>query len=359
MNYFTPFEIAVYLIFIALVLVQFKKPKKDRNFFVLFSGLIFGIILELADMALWHTYSYGDVFLVYIFNVPLGIGTAWAVILHISILLSNKIGDCHGIPQFARPFMDALFVFSIDIVLDVVSVAHGGWKWLIANNIEWFGVPYENFVGWMSVALVFSFVVRILWLFDHEKFRRKVLGLPSSTIRMIVKALSPIIAYVFLFTLFVFQAAAVNTIYFIIKGKLAFTGSLMRPTVIYDPEISMIKGILFLIAVMVLVFVYFYFLEKRGVLKKSNLNLGKVDTVFMKKDPELFLSFLIMMSITLAILVALFMAGPYNAYALVFVQILVIAFNFFVFLVAFNCGSRKMSKMPAGSGKPKPKKRFK
>lgn len=356
MNYFAPFEIAVYLMFISLVLVQFKKPQKDRNFFVLFSGLIFGIILELMDMALWHTYNYGDVFLIYIFSVPLGIGVAWAIILHISMLVSNKIGDCYKIPWFVRPFMDALFVFSVDIVLDVVSVTHGGWKWLIANNIEWFGVPYENFVGWMSVALVFSFVVRIIWLVDYEKFNRRVLGLPSSTVRMLVKGFSPVIAYFFLFILFVFQTAIVNAIYFAIKGKLAFTGGLMHPTVIYDPEISMTKGILFLVLVLALVFVYFYFLEKRGVLKKSNLNLGKVDTIFLKKDPELFLSFLIMMSITSAILVALFMAGPYNAYALVFAQILVIAFNFFVFLIAFNCDGRKLRIKRA---KPEPKKRFK
>ncbi|MDP2749242.1 MAG: carotenoid biosynthesis protein, partial [Nanoarchaeota archaeon] len=283
--YFAVVEIFVYLMFILLVALQFKKPKKYRKTHILFAGLAFGLILEIFNIMIWHTYSYGNVFLIYIHGIPLGIGAAWAVILHIAMTVSNRIGKAHQIPEFVLPFVDALMVMSFDIVLDVLAVRYGGWNWLIPSSVEWFGVPYENFAGWIFVALAFSIIVRFSSIIEKVVLLRKK---PKIIIRL-TRLLIPVTSYMLLLLIFIPCTILINTIYLIKNYNVSGLTTLSikkflahDPTIVYDVWISQIKEIMFILLLVAMLVVVLYYFVKRGVLSAENLKIEKKYQNFKK-----------------------------------------------------------------------------
>lgn len=129
------------------------------NIFMLMTGVIFGILLELATIHQLHAYSYGK-FLLMVGNVPLGIGMAWGVILY-SVYHTS---DNSNLPIFVRPFLDGLLVLNIDLAMDAIAIRLGMWNWGHGLKYQYFGVPYTNFWAWFWVAFFYSFGIRMTTL---------------------------------------------------------------------------------------------------------------------------------------------------------------------------------------------------
>lgn len=130
----------------------------------LFGGLAFGLVLEYLEV-LSHAYTYGN-FHVQLghapFNVPVCIGCGWAIILYSSRLFSDSL----RLSWRTAAALDTLLALSIDLSLDVVAYRLHMWHWywegthynpLTAN---WFGIPYGNFVGWITVVFCYSIFSR-------------------------------------------------------------------------------------------------------------------------------------------------------------------------------------------------------
>ncbi|MDD5098470.1 MAG: carotenoid biosynthesis protein [Candidatus Pacebacteria bacterium] len=181
-NLFLAFELLALVSFIFILLREIFQKDKIRVFEIL-SCAVFGMILEIGNTYLAHTYSYSSNFLIQIFNVPLAIGLGWAVIVYCAMLLSDQ----YNMPWKIRPFMDALTALFLDLSMDAVAIRLGFWKWSIPLSQEWYGVPFENLVGWIFVVFTFSFLMRFIRTLNWQRAWTRTLML-----------LSPFISYVFL-----------------------------------------------------------------------------------------------------------------------------------------------------------------
>ena len=93
-------------------------------------------------------------------DVPLYIPLAWAFILATSRALTDHL----GLRPWARPFADALLALLIDLSMDAVAIRLKFWYWHgVGLNDAFFGVPADNFVGWLLVSFTFSVLTRWLW----------------------------------------------------------------------------------------------------------------------------------------------------------------------------------------------------
>jgi uncharacterized membrane protein len=164
---FEVFGIVAFALIIAREFIQ----KNYARVWEIVACAIFGLILEIGDTSFAHSYSYGSGFLFQIINVPVAVGLGWAVIIYCAMLLSDQ----YDIPWQFRPFLDALTALTLDLVMDVVAIRIGFWQWPIALNQEWYGVPYENFAGWIFVVLSFSFLIRFIRTLNIRRFWTKVL----------------------------------------------------------------------------------------------------------------------------------------------------------------------------------------
>jgi len=179
-NYFVIFESIVTFAFILIVAREIYQ-RNFRRVFEIISCAIFGLILEIGNTYLAHTYSYSPNFLINLVNVPISVGLGWAVIIYCAMLLSDQ----YNIPWHLRPFMDAFTAIIVDLAMDAVAIRLGFWTWAIPLDKEWYGVPFENLVGWILVVLSFSFIVRFIRTLNYRRALTKILMI-----------FTPVLAYV-------------------------------------------------------------------------------------------------------------------------------------------------------------------
>jgi hypothetical protein len=156
-------EICLYGFMILLVIHAWKR--RNGALAYLLGGLAFGVLLEFFEV-LGGSYIYGHfgVMLGHLPHaVPLCIGCGWAIILYASRLVS----DAAGLPLFAAASLDTLLALNIDVSMDVVAYRLHMWHWdwvgsgLNPLTAQWFGIPYGNFIGWITVVFCYSAFSRI------------------------------------------------------------------------------------------------------------------------------------------------------------------------------------------------------
>ena len=173
-NYFLIFEAAGFLFFIIITARKIYQ-RNWSGLFEIVSCAVFGMILEIGNTYLAHTYSYSTNFLINLAHVPIAIGLGWSIVIYCTMLLSDQ----YNIPGTLRPFMDALTAVMLDIAMDAVAIRLGFWHWSMPLDREWYGVPFENLVGWILVVLVFSFLIRFIRTLNHERLLTKILMILS------------------------------------------------------------------------------------------------------------------------------------------------------------------------------------
>ena len=153
--YFIFFELIIYLLFI--LCFHHAKRQGMAHLLRLLSGVIYGILLELATLRQLSAYEYGH-FLIMIGGAPLCIGVAWSCIIYSSM----EFSDASSLPYWARPILDGLLALNIDLALDAVAIRLGFWTWGQGLKFQYFGVPYANFWAWFLVVFSFSLGYRLL-----------------------------------------------------------------------------------------------------------------------------------------------------------------------------------------------------
>jgi len=282
-NYlFFIFELLGFFAFAAILTREMMHKNKVR-IIELFSCLVFGMILEIGNTYLAHTYSYSPNFFFQIFNVPMVIGFGWAVIVYSAMLLSDQ----YNIPWKIRPIMDALTALILDLSMDIVAIRLGFWNWSIPLDQEWYGVPFENLIGWVFVVFTFSFTMRIIRTLNWERIGTKILIL-----------LNPIICYGLLlleltiFSLVVILPYQINNWTALLKFN--YVPDIM---LLYNPQVQMWKVI-----ILVMILTLMLDIVIRTISKQSRTYLYHFDL----------LSFLILSLFHLFFFVGIFVAGIYK-----------------------------------------------
>lgn len=145
----------------------------------LFGGLIFGLLLEYFEV-LTGSYTYGHFWVMFgraPLDVPLWVGCGWAVIMYTARLFSDAV----RLPLVAAAAFDTLLALNIDLSIDVPAYRLHMWHWdwngsgLNPLTAQWFGIPYGNFIGWITVVFCYSAFSR---LFERFSARRNKTGFP-------------------------------------------------------------------------------------------------------------------------------------------------------------------------------------
>jgi uncharacterized membrane protein len=155
--YFTIFEIIIYVQF-TICLRHALKAGADK-LLKLFTGILFGVILEIATIRQLNAYQYGQ-FWIMVLDVPLCIGVAWSCIIYAVM----EFSDGSSLPYWTRPILDGLLALNIDLALDTVAIRLGFWDWGQGLKFQYFGVPYANFWAWFWVVSSFSLGYRLVAL---------------------------------------------------------------------------------------------------------------------------------------------------------------------------------------------------
>lgn len=155
---------------LALLAVAYHERKDRKTIEVVSLAFLYGMILEALNIHMSRgIYSYNPAFALEIFGVPLAIGAGWAIIFY----LSRSIAGRYGLRWWQSPFLTALIALSYDLAMDAVAIRLGFWQWSIPLCEEWFGVPYDNFFGWLAVVWTFALFINLSFRdFVKEKYRR-------------------------------------------------------------------------------------------------------------------------------------------------------------------------------------------
>ncbi|HLC85667.1 MAG TPA: carotenoid biosynthesis protein [Candidatus Nanoarchaeia archaeon] len=158
------------IILAILCLPTIIKDKYKLKIFLL--ALVYATIFENLNILLSEGkaggYFYNPNFLLFLFDTPLFVIISWALIILSSMLISNNL----PIKEKFKPFSDALLILAIDLSVDVVAIRHNLWFWNeYSLNEGFFGIPANNFIGWLLVAFVFCLAFRLL---ENSRYKEKI-----------------------------------------------------------------------------------------------------------------------------------------------------------------------------------------
>jgi uncharacterized membrane protein len=144
--------------FVVAALIFREAWKQGVHQFVLFHvAMAFGFAIEVFFVSVYEGYSYGDFLFDIVIqghNVPLWVALGWGTIIWTSMQATDRM----GIPWGARPALDGLLAVSLDFGLDPIADALGWWSW--SRPGQFFGVPFDNFIGWVLIVGSYSMAVR-------------------------------------------------------------------------------------------------------------------------------------------------------------------------------------------------------
>jgi len=92
---------------------------------------------------------------------PIEVSFAWVLFKYVSFVITLLILSAFSLPLYLMVFLTPLVLVSIDFLVDpvAVNVLHL-WTW--GSKGKYFGIPYQNFVGWYVVGFITSFLFSLL-----------------------------------------------------------------------------------------------------------------------------------------------------------------------------------------------------
>ncbi len=164
LSYFL-FELLVLVLLVVSIVWCLQRPllPKHSSVLELLVFVTYGLMVESIAVAS-EFYSYAP-FSFQVWHTPLVIGVSWGII-GISVM---GVSDSLNMPQWSKPFLDALLALLIDLGMDAVAIREqylfdgeklGMWNWDIPFNEQWFGVPYANYMAWWLIIFLMSSCLR-------------------------------------------------------------------------------------------------------------------------------------------------------------------------------------------------------
>lgn len=88
---------------------------------------------------------------------PLEISFAWVIFKYASFCLGILISSAFSLPKLIEIALIPLILVSTDFIIDPVSVnVKKLWQW--EKGTRYFGIPWQNFLGWYLVGLVSTII---------------------------------------------------------------------------------------------------------------------------------------------------------------------------------------------------------
>lgn len=131
-----------------------------RSVWILFlTGSLVGFIFEAIGVRTGFPFG-GYEYLLFkesnIFGVPIPIIFTWGIYISIAYLAASYYTS-----RFRWVVAASLLVI-LDMAIDPIMVSLGVWRWNTHTFLEWFGIPYTNFIGWFIVTAI-SILIYDYW----------------------------------------------------------------------------------------------------------------------------------------------------------------------------------------------------
>jgi len=144
------YDLAYYI----LLVVCFKHALKQAPFLAvtLIVAVIYGYSIEYsAVINVPQPYHYNFFIVSLPGPVPLGAVIGWGLIFYTATETARRL----KLPWYLQPLCAGLLGACVDFVIDPIVVYVGFWTWTEA--VQWFGVPWSNYVGWVIILGSLSF----------------------------------------------------------------------------------------------------------------------------------------------------------------------------------------------------------
>jgi putative membrane protein len=121
-----------------------------------------------ATGAVYGPYHYTDRLGPKLFDVPLAVPMSWFMVIYPSYALANTLVDGRVVSQphpgpgrtIGLAALSALAMTAWDLALDPQMVIAGHWVWHVEG--AYFGIPVQNFAGWLATTLTVYLAYRAL-----------------------------------------------------------------------------------------------------------------------------------------------------------------------------------------------------
>lgn len=158
-------------------------------------------------------YHYGE-FLLKVGGVPLWVSAGWGLIVYTAM----DVTQTANVPWWSRPIANGLLAVNIDLALDPIAQALQLWTWGPSpSGAMYFGVPFENFIGWMLIVGSFSFckqlvnhlvMQRLQWM--REGWRQVVVDLLACVLGAVVAFVMVTVATVIVHDIYTWKVFGVE-----------------------------------------------------------------------------------------------------------------------------------------------------
>jgi uncharacterized membrane protein len=126
-----------------------------------------------ATGSVYGAYHYSDTLGVKIAGVPALIPFAWFMMIYASWIVAHVLLEGAGNPAslagiLARSVIAAAVMTAWDVLMDPGQARAGAWVWEAGG--AYFGVPFQNFAGWMATTLTIYLLVALIFsrIRSHE-----------------------------------------------------------------------------------------------------------------------------------------------------------------------------------------------
>ena len=172
----------VYLVIAFFVIGYFSLTNWKTAWILVVTGMILGFFFEFLGTRTgipFGWYYYDRLSLQYA-EVSLYVPVMWGIYTFEAYFFSRQITK-----GWKTSVLTAILLVILDLALDPIMTAWNAWVWVTKTEINWFGIPWTNYVGWFiasaSIVLMYIVVIRYLKGNDEEfapQIRLELSGLP-------------------------------------------------------------------------------------------------------------------------------------------------------------------------------------
>ena len=128
-------------------------------FYTLIASMLFAFAVEYQALTTEPLpYHYTEAIVTLPGQLPLGVVLGWSITFFAVI----KIARATQIHWAVQPLMAGLLAVLTDFVTDPAFVEGlGFWVWNMPG--DWFGIPWDNYVGWLAIVASFLFASNLAW----------------------------------------------------------------------------------------------------------------------------------------------------------------------------------------------------
>ncbi|MAD12642.1 MAG: carotene biosynthesis protein [Flavobacteriaceae bacterium] len=148
---------------ISLVLLLLNSTDSNKIIMIACISFIIGMLTEILGVnygLIFGSYIYGEALGPKFLGVPILIGYNWAMVVIITASIAQKIFK----KPFARILTGVILMLILDLLMEPVAPSLGFWEFDSGK------APFQNYIGWVCVALPLHLVYHKLKIKKNNSF---------------------------------------------------------------------------------------------------------------------------------------------------------------------------------------------